>query len=52
MRGVKEAGGEMQPLVLHKKNGESKIITQDDFREKEECDAMKKEVAFTIDAKL
>lgn len=42
----------MQPLVLHKKNGESKIITQDDFREKEECDAMKKKVAFTIDEKL
>lgn len=42
----------MRPLVLHKKNGESKVIEQSDFREKEECDVMKKEVAFTIDEKL
>lgn len=42
----------MRPLVLHKKNGESKIITQDDLREKQECNIVKKKVAFTIDAKL
>lgn len=42
----------MQQFVLHKKNGESKIITQGDLREKQECDIMKKKVAFIIDAKL